>query len=278
MKQLFDQVSLKASTMVTKSYSTSFSLGILFLGKTIRGPIYSIYGFVRFADEIVDSFHGYNKSLLLSRFKEDTYKAINEKISLNPILNSFQEVVNTYDIDHKWIDLFFDSMEMDLNQVEYNKDLYDKYILGSAESVGLMCLHVFTEGNMILFNKLRPFAMKLGAAFQKVNFLRDLKADNLELGRTYFPDVDMSQFSEFNKSQIEADIERDFSIALEGIKQLPSSSRKGVYLAYYYYYVLFKKIKGLSPQIIMSQRVRIPNTQKIVLMLKSHLRHTFNML
>jgi phytoene synthase len=229
MKSMFDNLSKEFSKKTTKTYSTSFSLGILFLQKKLRSPIYSIYGFVRFADEIVDSFHGFNKKDLLDYFKQDTYRAINNKISLNPILNSFQEVVHEYKINIKWIEKFFNSMEMDLYKTEYNIQNYEQYILCSAEVVGLMCLHVFTEGDTVLFGKLKPYAMKLGAAFQKVNFLRDLKQDNQELGRTYFPNVDLRNFSHYDKIQIEHDIENDFSEALKGIKQLPLSSRNGVF-------------------------------------------------
>jgi phytoene/squalene synthetase len=278
MKSLFDEISQTSSKLVTKKYSTSFSLGILFLNQKIRGPIYSIYGFVRFADEIVDSFHDYDKNYLLEDFKRQTYDAIEKGISLNPILNSFQQVVNDYSIDIEWIDTFLRSMEMDLKKTDYNRENYNEYILGSAEVVGLMCLHVFTEKNAELFNQLKPFAMRLGAAFQKINFLRDVKADAEELGRTYFPGVDLSNFTLEDKIKIEAEIELDFAIALQGIRQLPKSSRNGVYLAYYYYTVLFKKIKELPPQQIMNERVRIPNAQKFLLMFKSNLRHQLNLL
>jgi len=276
MKSLFDEVSASCSKITTKKYSTSFSLGILFLNKNIRNPIYSIYGFVRFADEIVDSFHGYDKKSLLQNFREDTYTAIENKISLNPILNSFQHVVNQYGIKMQWINSFLDSMEMDLHKQNYNNENYNKYILGSAEVVGLMCLHVFTEGDEKVFEELKPYAMKLGAAFQKVNFLRDIKADNEDLGRTYFPDVDLKNFKTHDKLKIEKEIENDFAEALTGIKMLPISSRKGVYLAYYYYTVLFKKIKRMPAQRIMNERVRIPNFQKLILMFKSNIRHQLN--
>lgn len=278
MKSLFDEVSATCSKITTKRYSTSFSMGILFLNKPLRDPIYAIYGFVRFADEIVDSFHDYDKVKLFEDFKRETYAAIDQKISLNPILNSFQHVVHQYGVRKQWIDSFLESMEMDLKKQDYNVENYKHYIYGSAEVVGLMCLHVFTEGNSALFDKLQPYAMKLGAAFQKINFLRDIKADNEGLGRTYFPEVNLDNFQQIDKINIEKDIEQDFAEALIGIKMLPSSSRKGVYLAYYYYKVLFKKIKQLPAQRIMNERVRIPNAQKIVLMFKSNLRHQFNML
>ena len=276
MKSLFDEVSASCSKITTKKYSTSFSLGILFLNKNIRNPIYSIYGFVRFADEIVDSFHGYDKKSLLQHFREDTYAAIENKISLNPILNSFQHVVHQYGIKMQWINSFLDSMEMDLHKQNYNNENYNKYILGSAEVVGLMCLHVFTEGDEKVFEELKPYAMKLGAAFQKVNFLRDIKADNEDLGRTYFPDVDLKNFKTHDKLKIEKEIENDFAEALTGIKMLPKNSRNGVYLAYYYYTVLFKKIKKMPAQRIMNERARIPNFQKFILMFKSNLRYQLN--
>ena len=265
MKQLFDQISVKSSKLVTNTYSTSFSLGIKFLDKSIRTPIYNIYGFVRFADEIVDSFHGYDKANLLEKFRLDTIEAIDQGISLNPILNSFQETVNQYNIEWNLIETFLESMKMDLNPEVSDQAYYEKYILGSAEVVGLMCLHVFTEGNKELYEKLKPSAQKLGSAFQKVNFLRDAQMDFMDLGRTYFPDVDFNNFSDSDKVEIEKDIEKDFREALIGIKQLPSSSRGGVYLAYYYYLRLFRKIKGVSSENIISERIRIPNGQKFIL-------------
>jgi phytoene/squalene synthetase len=278
MKSLFDKVSLECSKLTTKTYSTSFSLGITFLAKHLRNPIYSIYGFVRFADEIVDSFSGYNKKLLLESFREQTHLALRDKISINPILNSFQAVVHNYSIRVEWIDTFLDSMEMDLYQQTYSEEKYKKYILGSAEVVGLMCLHVFTEGDEKMFEKLKPFAMKLGAGFQKVNFLRDAKADNVLLGRTYFPGIELNNFSFAQKRQIEKEIEEDFVEALRGIKMLPSSSKNGVYLAYYYYSELFKKIKQLPVEDILTERIRIPNFQKLVLMIKSNLKYQLNII
>lgn len=269
MKSLYDNLSVEVSRLTTKTYSTSFSLGIYFLHDRLRDPIYSIYGFVRVADEIVDSFAGYDQEYLLNKFKNDTYEALELKISSNPILNSFQEVVHEYEIDRKLIDTFLDSMEMDLQKVDYNDAKYQQYILGSAEVVGLMCLHVFTEGDKKQFEELKPYAMKLGAAFQKVNFLRDLKDDYHILGRTYFPGVDMEHFSPAAKKQIEAEIEEDFRIALEGIKKLPASAKGGVYLAYVYYQSLFKKIKRLPAKKILSGRVRIHNGRKVGLMINS---------
>lgn len=269
MKSIYDKLSLEVSRNTTRSYSTSFSLGIYFLHDRLRDPIYSVYGFVRVADEIVDSFEGYDQKNLLRKFREDTYEAIEEGISTNPVLNSFQQVVRDYQIDHDLIETFLESMKMDLEKVDYTDEKYAKYILGSAEVVGLMCLHIFTEGDKKMFEKLKPYAMKLGAAFQKVNFLRDLKDDYHVLGRTYFPGVDITNFSAAAKKQIEEDIEADFKVALEGIKMLPASSKGGVYLAYVYYQSLFKKIKKLPAKRILSGRVRINNGKKFGLMINS---------
>ena len=278
MKKLFDEVSYKASEITTKTYSTSFSFGILALHKSIRKPIYNIYGFVRFADEIVDSFHNYDKTILFNKFKDDAFFAIDNKISLNPILNSFQETVNTYSIDLSLINNFLDSMEMDLSERSYNKENYNDYIHGSAEVVGLMCLKVFVNGNEQLYNKLKPTAMSLGSAFQKINFLRDANIDYSLLGRSYFPGVQLDSFSQSDKIKIEKDIEKDFKDALVGIKMLPSSSRGGVYLSYLYYYHLFKKIKHLSPSRILEDRIRIPNLEKLALMFKASLKNQLNLI
>ena len=275
---LYDEVSLKCSELTTKRYSTSFSLGIFFLDKKLRAHIYSIYGFVRFADEIVDTFHDKDKPALLAKFKEDTYAAIRDGISLNPILHSFQRVVNTFHIRKEWIDRFLESMEMDLEKKEYSEEKYKTYILGSAEVVGLMCLHVFTDGNDAEFDRLKPYAMKLGSAFQKINFLRDVKADSEGLGRTYFPGIDLSHFTAAEKALIEADIQKDFDAGLEGIRMLPRSSRRGVYLAYYYYLRLFRKIRKMPPERILHERVRIPNIQKLYFMIKSNLKHQLNLI
>lgn len=278
MKKLFDEISVASSAIVTRTYSTSFSLGIRCLHKKFHPAIYSIYGFVRLADEIVDSFHDFNKRELLADFTADTYKAINTGISLNPILNSFQHVVNDYSIDRELIDCFLASMEMDLRKTEHSAVSYQDYILGSAEVVGLMCLRVFTENNDSLFKQLKPAAMKLGAAFQKVNFLRDLKNDYEVLGRVYFPQVDLSVFSEKEKREIETDIEADFAAAITGIRQLPGSSRFGVYVAYIYYRNLFNKIKSVSSMHIMSERIRIPNARKLSLLASSYVKHSFRMI
>ncbi len=278
MKELFDMISHKSSKMATVTYSTSFSMGIRFFSRRFHDPIYGIYGFVRFADEIVDSFEGYDKARLLERFKVDTYLAIEEKISLNPILNHFQEVVNQYHIDHELIDLFLKSMEMDLQNVTYDQPGFEAYILGSAEVVGLMCLSVFCEGDQAQYENLKHQAMRLGAAFQKINFLRDLKADYAGLGRSYFPGIDIGHFDDQTKRQIEADIEADFKEGLEGIRRLPKGARFGVYVAYVYFYNLFRKIQRTDALLIMGKRIRVPDHQKFGLLFTSYVRHTFNML
>ena len=272
MKLLFDQFSSRASKIITDAYSTSFSLGILYIDKKIRGDIYAIYGFVRVADEIVDSFEGYDKKTLLENFKTETRDALDKRISVNPILNSFQKTFHKYHIQYELIELFFQSMEMDLKRINYDAVTYEKYILGSAEVVGLMCLHVFTENNKSQYEELRPFAMKLGSAFQKVNFLRDLKDDYQLLGRTYFPNLNLVEFNGQAKKQIEQDIELDFATALPGIKKLPRSSRTGVHLAYIYYRSLFNKIKRMPVQGLLMKRVRINNGKKIGLMFNSLLQ------
>jgi phytoene/squalene synthetase len=266
------------SEVTTKRYSTSFSLGIRFLAKDLHRPIYSIYGFVRFADEIVDSFHDHDKKALLEDFRLQTYRAINDKISLNPILNSFQWAVNEYNIPLDLIETFLKSMAMDLEQTEYDQKGYEAYILGSAEVVGLMCLKVFVRGNEEEYARLKDSAMKLGSAFQKINFLRDLYADYQGLGRTYFPGVDMSTFNENTKREIEEDIAEDFAAGYEGIKQLPKDARFGVYMAYKYYHKLFLKIRQTGSNRIMEERIRIPDNKKYRLFVTSYLRHNFNLL
>ena len=276
MKLLFDKLSIDVSKITTRAYSTSFSLGIYFLNHRLRDAIYSIYGFVRLADEIVDSFHAYDKEYLLEKFKQETYEAIDKRISLNPIVNSFQHAVHQYNISTELIETFLQSMQMDLEKINYNSEKYDEYILGSAEVVGLMCLQVFTENDTKLYKELKPYAMKLGAAFQKVNFLRDMKDDYEILGRTYFPNIDISDFNSNSKKQIEYEIDEDFKIALSGIKKLPRSSKGGVYLAYVYYQSLFNKIKKLPAQRVLTERVRINNGRKIGLMLNSLLQNKMN--
>lgn len=278
MKQIFDTLSFDMSEITTKRYSTSFSLGIRFLAKDLHRPIYSIYGFVRFADEIVDSFHDHDKKALLEDFRVQTYNAINDKISLNPILNSFQWAVNQYNIPLDLIETFLKSMAMDLEQTEYDQQGYEDYILGSAEVVGLMCLKVFVRGDEGEYIRLKSSAMKLGSAFQKINFLRDLYADYQGLGRTYFPGVDMSTFNENTKREIEEDIAQDFAAGYEGIKQLPKDARFGVYMAYKYYHKLFLKIRQTGSNRIMEERIRIPDNKKYRLFVTSYLRHNFNLL
>lgn len=278
MKPLFDNISRKSSKMVTKAYSTSFSMGIKFLAKRFHDPIYGVYGFVRLADEIVDSFHDYDKRQLLAEFKVDTYKAIEQKISLNPILNSFQEVVNTYQIDLWTIETFLKSMEMDLDKNTYDQHGYEEYILGSAEVVGLMCLSVFTEGNKVMYEELKPYAMKLGSAFQKINFLRDFKADADALGRLYFPQLRVKAFDQLTKEEIENDIIKDFKMGFEGIKKLPKDARFGVYVAYIYYSQLLAKIMDMPASVIMEERVRISDKRKYALFFGSYFRHSFNLL
>ena len=278
MKALFDKVSLETSRMTTRSYSTSFSLGTRFLGASARDAIYSIYGFVRFADEIVDTFHDYDKEYLLDKFKKDTYEAIEMGISLNPIMNSFQKAVKDFGIDMVLIDTFLESMEMDLNKTAYTRQGYEQYILGSAEVVGLMCLKVFVYGDEERYKELQFSAMRLGAAFQKINFLRDLKTDYQEMGRTYFPGIDLDNFSTEEKVRIEKEIEIDFMEGYKGIIELPKSSRFGVYMAYIYFYQLFKKIQRTDAQEILKTRIRIPNQKKYVIFVESYVKHSLNII
>jgi len=277
-KELFDSVSLKCSKLTTRAYSTSFSLGIRCLEKELRDPIYSVYGFVRFADEIVDTFHDHNKEVLLKRFKDDTYHALNEKISLNPILHSFQLAANTFKFERELVDQFLKSMEMDLALTSYDQKGIEEYILGSAEVVGLMCLRVFCKGDEQMYQHLKPSAMKLGSAFQKINFLRDLNADFNGMGRSYFPGVDLTHFTEETKKQIEDDIAKDFNAGYEGIKQLPRSARFGVYVAYLYYMALFEKIRNTPCHVVLQSRIRVRNRRKISILAYSYLKHQLNLL
>jgi 15-cis-phytoene synthase len=271
--ELFHKVSNECSKAVTIRYSTSFSSAIKLLHKDMRKPVFNIYGFVRFADEIVDTFHDFEKEQLLSEFKKETFDAIARGISLNPILNSFQQTVNAYNIDHELINAFFRSMESDLVKSEYDRQGYEEYIYGSAEVVGLMCLYVFCEGHQELYDSLKKPARALGAAFQKVNFLRDVKADFNELSRIYFPGCDFHNFTETEKFNIEKDIEKDFSEAYEGIMGLPMKARFGVYVAYKYYYSLFRKIKSIRPQHILQQRVRVPNYHKAYIVVRAGVKN-----
>lgn len=276
-KNIYDNLSEMCSKTTTNLYSTSFSLGILLFNKEIRSHIYSIYGFVRLADEIVDSFHDYKQAELLNDFKQETYKSISNGISLNPILNSFQKTVREYNIPHDLINSFLLSMEMDLHKSEYSNEEVNDYIYGSAEVVGLMCLRVFCAKNDDLCNQLSPYARSLGAAFQKVNFLRDLKDDYQVLGRSYFAEINFNGLDQNSKKKVEANIQMDFQDALIGIKKLPASSRFGVYLAYIYYYSLFKKIKGMHFEAIAHERVRISNYNKYLLLVSSWFRYKLNL-
>jgi 15-cis-phytoene synthase len=276
--ELFHQVSHECSRAVTLRYSTSFSSAIKLLHRDLRQPIFNIYGFVRFADEIVDTLHEYDKPLLLRLFKEETFAAIERGISLNPVLNSFQQTVNEYRIGHHLIEAFFASMESDLTQNCYDRQGYEEYIYGSAEVVGLMCLSVFCEGNAMLYEKLKAAARALGAAFQKVNFLRDIKADFIDLSRLYFPGCDFHNFTERDKRQIQQDIEEDFAAAYQGILHLPIKARFGVYVAYKYYYSLFKKIKQTAPTLILQKRIRIPAYHKAYIVLRASVKNRLNLI
>jgi phytoene/squalene synthetase len=248
------------------------------LHKDLRKPVFNIYGFVRFADEIVDTFHDHDKDLLLQQFKKETYEAIERGISMNPILNSFQLTVNEFNIDHKLIDAFFHSMEMDLNKTTYDCEGYKEYIYGSAEVVGLMCLYVFCDGKKEMYDELESSARSLGAAFQKVNFLRDIKADFNGLSRVYFPGCDFNNFTEQDKRQIEEDIQNDFKEAYDGITRLPLKARFGVYVAYKYYLSLFRKIKGMKPARVLEERIRIPNYRKAMIIFRAGVKNQLRMI
>jgi 15-cis-phytoene synthase len=275
---LFHSVSGECSRQVTIRYSTSFSSAIKLLHRDLQQPIFNIYGFVRFADEIVDTFHGHDKQTLLAQFKAETFDAIERGISLNPILNSFQRAVNQFNIDHHLIHAFFSSMESDLTQNKYDRQGYEEYIYGSAEVVGLMCLYIFCEGDKVMYEKLKSSARALGAAFQKVNFLRDIKADFIDLSRIYFPGCDFHNFTEIDKQKIQDDIEQDFRNAYLGILNLPLKAKFGVYVAYKYYYSLFKKIKQIQPQYILQQRVRIPNYHKAYIVIRASVKNRLRLI
>ena len=279
MKKIFDEVSEMCSRSVTESYSTSFSLATRMLSPSIRQDIYNIYGFVRFADEIVDSFHEYNKEELLDNFEKELTYSITNKISLNPILNSFQKTLLKYEINIELVNSFLKSMRWDLDKKTYlSKQEFDEYIYGSADVVGLMCLKVFVSGDEDKFDQLKPFAMSLGSAFQKVNFLRDLKADHESLNRSYFPNLNIDKFDEESKQFILNEIDRDFSNALKGILLLPSSARFGVYTAYKYYLKLLNKLRKTDPLKIKNSRIRVPNYQKINVLARSYVRYRLNIL
>ena len=278
MMQLFHDVSNECSKLTTKKYSTSFNSAIKLLHKDFRSPVYNIYGFVRFADEIVDTFHEHDKATLLGEFKKETYKSIERKLSLNPILNSFQLTVNQYKIDTRLIDAFFKSMEYDLCKTIYDVAAYKDYIYGSAEVVGLMCLAVFCEKDYKKYERLEPYARSLGAAFQKLNFLRDAKSDYRQLERTYFPEVDFRNFTAGIKKSIEDEIMRDFAHAYIGITELPLKARFGVYVAYKYYFSLFKKIKRTQATKILDQRIRIPNYSKAIIVVRAGVKNQLNLI
>lgn len=279
MKLLYDQVSFQIAKNITKKYSTSFSLGIKFLHKDLQNDIYGLYGFVRVADEIVDSFHGYDQSNLLSNFIKDTHEAIENKISNNPVLHAFQIVFHKNNIDIKLVNQFLVSMQMDLNpDKQYDQSSYKNYIVGSAEVVGLMCLKVFLEGNNKYYEDLKPYAEALGSAFQKINFLRDFKDDYELLGRVYFPEVNFNDFSNGQKKSIEDDIEKDFIKAFEGIKLLPKKSRLGVYIAYVYYHRLFQKIKKLNSIAVLNERIRVNDFRKLYLLFSCYAKDKLNLI
>lgn len=278
MKELFDIVSKKCSKQVTDTYSTSFSIATRILGPSIRQDIHNIYGFVRFADEIVDSFHDYDKKKLFDRFEEELDRALTEGISLNPILNSFQHTVHKYNIDHSLIHTFMASMRQDLTKSIYTtQEEFNDYIYGSADVVGLMCLQVFVKGNHNKFNELKESAMNLGSAFQKVNFLRDLKEDHDNLSRTYFPNVNLDALDEISKEKIIDEIEANFSKAYEGILLLPHDARLGVFVAYRYYRRLLNKLERTPAAKIKNSRIRVPNLEKFGLLTRSYLKYQLNL-
>jgi 15-cis-phytoene synthase len=278
MMRVFHKVSDQCNKLTAAAYSTSFYSAIRLLHPDLRPPICNIYGFVRFADEIVDTFHDYDRAALLARFKEDTYRAIEEGISLNPILHGFQRTVQEFHIDLDLVAAFFRSMEADINPRQHDCASYEQYIYGSAEVVGLMCLYVFCNGDRQLYKKLESSARSLGAAFQKVNFLRDMNADYTQLNRRYFPGVDFNNFTPRMKQEIEADIAQDFQLAYEGIVRLPVKARFGVYVAYKYYCSLFSKIRKAQPALILTQRIRIPNYRKALIVMRAGVKNRLNLI
>lgn len=275
MFSLYEKTTFGCSKLITEQYSTSFTLGIKTLDRKFHDPVFAIYGFVRFADEIVDTFHDFDKKKLLDRFKHDTYQAIEEGISLNPVLHSFQKVVRQYGIDLSLIESFLYSMEMDLENTAYDPEKYNEYIFGSAEVVGLMCLKVFCEGDEKLYDQLQSDARSLGAAFQKVNFLRDIQSDFVERGRVYFPGINFNDFSIDAKKAIEEDIQKDFNLAYRGITGLPAGAKRGVHLAYLYYLKLFKKIQNTSANKIQSTRIRVSDSVKFTLLARTLVMDSF---
>ncbi len=277
-KRLYSDVCIECAQLVTRRYSTSFSLGIRLFDERLRNPIYAIYGFVRFADEIVDTFHDHDKAMLLEEFRRETHLALDRRLSLNPVLQAFQETVHAYGIERDLIEAFLYSMELDIESRIYERALYDTYIYGSAEVVGLMCLRVFVRDDSDAYANLREPARRLGAAFQKVNFLRDISSDYHDRGRVYFPGVVFGNFTDQQKAEIEAEIDADFAAALEGIKGLPEGSRLGVHCAYVYFKNLLKRIQRTEARRIAVERIRVPNTVKLRLMLGSAVRHQLNLL
>ena len=279
MKSIFDSVSNECSKIVTKSYSTSFSSAVKMLSPNIRQDIYNVYGFVRFADEIVDSFHDYDKEELFKMFETDLKLALENKISLNPILNSFQNTVHLHKIPKELIDAFMKSMKLDLTKKNYlSQSEYNEYIYGSADVVGLMCLKIFVKGNDLQYNELKQSAMRLGSAFQKVNFLRDLKSDFEGLNRTYFPNTDLTKLDEISKNEIIREIESDFKAGYEGIVNLPADAKFGVYTAYVYYKKLLVKLKNTPSEEIKNARIRVPNFQKVGLLANCYVKYRLNLL
>ena len=278
MMHLFHKVSHECSRITTETYSTSFNSAVRLLHKDLQTPIHNIYGFVRFADEIVDTFHDQDRADLLQQFRRETFQAIDRRLSLNPILHSFQSTVHAFEIDHELINAFFNSMEMDLYRQQYDERGYAEYIYGSAEVVGLMCLCVFCEGDREMYEQLKPFARSLGAAFQKVNFLRDVKADYEVLNRVYFPGVDFDNFTPRMKKAVEEDIAKDFQHAYRGILLLPWKARFGVYVAYKYYLSLFKKIKRVQPARIMEERIRIPAYRKAMILVRAGVKNQLKLI
>lgn len=278
MQEFYTETCLESSKLITNRYSTSFSMGIRMFDKAFRTPIYGIYGFVRLADEIVDTFHDFNQRVLLDRLREETYRAIDERVSFNPVLQAFQIVVNKYGIDRAHIDAFLDSMAMDLDPVDFDQATYERYIYGSAEVIGLMCLKVFVGGDQERYDALEVSARALGAAFQKINFLRDMKSDFIDRGRVYFPDVDYDTFDDVEKREIEADIAEDFAEGLEGIMRLPEGARLGVHTAYKYYTKLFDTIRNSSADQVLQRRIRVSDWKKMYLLATNSLRHSLNLL
>lgn len=275
---LYHKVSVKCNAHITKEYSTSFSYGIRLLGRKYQEAIYSIYGYVRVADEIVDSFHGHEQAVLFDDFEKETWIAFERGISTNPVINAFLQTYNQFNIDKALLEAFLKSMRMDLTEKRYDEPLLEDYIYGSAEVVGLMCLKVFCDGNEEMYRRLKSPARSLGAAFQKVNFLRDIKDDLDDKGRIYFPHLDFTNFSVEAKEQIEMDIQKDFDEALVGIRQLPDGSRIGVYLAYKYYIKLFRKIRKKNPDQVLHKRTRINNAFKLLILTNSMARYKLNLL